>query len=101
MRLWNGNLVAGTLPTPVGRVPMTASTETDVFRINAKRISSLMKARRWEIDDVVFHARKRGVRLSRQTLVDLLNGKSRGRVDTLGKLKVLFEVPADELMIDE
>lgn len=80
---------------------MTAAIEAEVFRINAKKVETLMKARHWEIDDTVFHARKRGVRLSRQTLVDILNGKSRGRVDTLGKLKVLFGVPADELMIDE
>jgi hypothetical protein len=82
-------------------MPMTATSEIDLFRIHSKKIAALLKARRWEIDDAVFHARQRGVRLSRQTLVDLLNGKSRGRVDTLGKLKVLFDVPADDLMIDE
>lgn len=80
---------------------MPAATVTDVFRINPKKVVSLRVARGWEIDDVVFHARKKGVRLSRQTIVDLEKGTSRGRVDTLGKLKVVFGVTADELLTDE
>ena len=80
---------------------LPAAIETDVFRINSKKVVRLREARGWSIDDAVFHSRKKGVKLSRQTIVDLESGKSRGRVDTLGKLKVLFDVSADELLIDE
>lgn len=80
---------------------MPATIESDVFRINSKKVIELRKKRGWSIDDVVYHARQMGVKLSRQTIVDLENGTSRGRVDTLGKLKVIFDVSADDLLIDK
>lgn len=80
---------------------MPATIESDVFRINSEKVTELRKARGWTIDDVVYHARQKGIRLSRQTVVDLEKGVSRGRVDTLGKLKVVFDVLADDLMIDQ
>lgn len=80
---------------------MPATAEIDVFRINSKKVKALREKRGWTIDDLVFHAREEGVRISRQTIVELEKGKSRGRVDTLGRLKVVFGVSADELMIDD
>jgi transcriptional regulator with XRE-family HTH domain len=80
---------------------MPALTESDVFRINPKKVTALRTAKGWSIDDLVHHARNMGVRLSRQTIVDLENGTSRGRVDTLGKLKLVFKVRADDLLIDD
>lgn len=65
---------------------------------NADRLRELREQRGWTIDDAVYHARRRSIPLSRQTIVDLESGDGGCRLATIGRAMKLYEVTdLDEL----
>jgi len=83
---------------------MTAVLERDsmAFRFDPQKVKELREERGWTIDDLVHHSRLAKAKLSRQTIVDVENGTSKGSANTLGKLKKTFGpgVSADLLLAE-
>lgn len=69
---------------------MTTAVAEPMLAPDSAAIRKLREKRKWTLDDAVFHARQAGLRLSRQTLVDLESGKQGCRLATIGVILRLY-----------
>lgn len=70
-------------------------------RVDPKKLRAAREEWGWTVDDAVYEARKRGLKISRQAIIDLESGRSGGTVEKLCILAEVYGVRlVDKLLTD-